>query len=609
MSGPGTSERQAVEAFLAGVSELELGYKLDLGPVFGEIFVMGGFGCGQTDCPQGNDDAGVKRQNAKFGCRCCLVPRTALSNVEPEKTVYPARTHESMASARAYCDSLELKGDREEALREFGLQEKESLYAGLKFDVWLGLPHDPFHLFTIGLTMLSLAHFAASLTEVALRELNWLLKKATPWFWTALSPIQLTAKKGKKKKRKLKGCGEAARCQIQLLPLFISEWFSLDKCNNTFRKALLSKHGTQQNAAHVVCESIKALAWACRCVWSVAFAPGSEATVQAAIQRAKSGMKLCWADVCGISFNFVSNFHAANHASALIRRFGSIRLCSCARGEGKNCELRRVSSHCNHVRPEYDMLLAQNIGWAIKFMIAGGLTHLRLPPGFYSPHLLRVLKEDNRVWEKLIAAATAGDSYVGHHEAETASMPNAQVGTLQQFEAAVDDQCQFLRATIPNRESSLAVVQVGCFFHCLDMGSGLERIGLVTKISIGITDLLSINRCDADINRAKQLKAKFDSVSVGITWLHQREGSEGQIILTLPAHEEKEMHCNSCIMCVCSPAHLVPLCCGGNGASSCAIAREVDPSRPAGCNGFCVGLNHTSASNQGQFFLNKYLAK
>lgn len=388
----------------------------------------------------------------------------------------------------------------------------------------------------------------------------------------------------------------------------------MSKCNSLFKTALVSKHGNEQTAVQMVCNSIKHMALACRCVFAVSFPRGSDEAVQNAVQQAKASMKSCWTDVRGITFKFVSNFHAANHASQLINWYGSIRLCSCARGEGKNCFLRRVSGRCNHTRPEYDMLMAQNIGWAIKYMLAGGWVHIYNYPSYYSPSFLDVLRRKDPVLLKLLEKATAGDSYVGHHEPETLSMTDTNnIGVLRNAQRLQPDQttAYFQHATIPNREKSLSQVQVGGFFTCVDPESNEERVGLVRSITASLSDVAE----SIDHNsKAKEYRLDFGKVEVEVTWMHVTNALHPSELnmLTLPDPNDAAMHAHGLpILCVCSPIHAVPRCEGGAGSSTCAIATAPDQKRPAGCYGFCVGLNHGdgSTNNRGRFVVNKYLAK
>ena len=76
------------------------------------------------------------------------------------------------------------------------------------------MPHDPFHLFVLGLLLKFLSFFAASLTDAALLELSWLLTQAKPHNWCGLNGFELSTSQ-KDHRKKLKGSGEDLRRQIQ----------------------------------------------------------------------------------------------------------------------------------------------------------------------------------------------------------------------------------------------------------------------------------------------------------------------------------------------------------------------------------------------------------
>lgn len=159
-----------------------------------------------------------------------------------------------MESIRAQADSLPTQTAKTELLTAYGLKEDGSIYADLLVDEWDALPHDPFHLWVMGLLSLFLSLVAQSLTSEALSELNWLLYHAKPWFWTGSVPsFQLTAGQGTTR-RNLKGRGEDLRKQIQLLPLVLADWLTFAKFSRrTWGKDLKEKHGSEE----AVCSAVR----------------------------------------------------------------------------------------------------------------------------------------------------------------------------------------------------------------------------------------------------------------------------------------------------------------------------------------------------------------
>jgi hypothetical protein len=223
---------------------------MDLGPTLGHHFVIGGMGLGTTDSPQGNDDAGCKRPNARKGCRICLCPSQSLGTCGEH---HPRRLKALMESIRAAAGTLPTQTAKTDHLNAYGLKECGSLYADLLVDEWDALPHDPFHLWVMGLLSLFLSLVAQSLTADALDELNWLLFHAKPWFWTGSVPtFQLTSGQGTTR-RNLKGRGEDLRKQIQLLPLVLTDWLTFQKFTpRTWGKELKEKHGGEEAACTVM---------------------------------------------------------------------------------------------------------------------------------------------------------------------------------------------------------------------------------------------------------------------------------------------------------------------------------------------------------------------
>jgi hypothetical protein len=131
MSPPGTDPAVAVEPFNAGCKWLQQGHVMDLGPELGSVFAIGGMGVGTTDCPQGNDDAGCKRQNARKGCRICTAPSESTGDCDTE---FPRRLKKNMDDVRSAVSSAATQKERDAILSEFGLREDVSIYNTLAVD-------------------------------------------------------------------------------------------------------------------------------------------------------------------------------------------------------------------------------------------------------------------------------------------------------------------------------------------------------------------------------------------------------------------------------------------------------------------------------------------
>lgn len=81
--GPhGSQLRDFIEPLSVAGRALDKGIILEVGPNrekrFVAFFAMGYFG----DMPQQQGGAGFLRQNATYGCRCCVIPKDAKANLE-----------------------------------------------------------------------------------------------------------------------------------------------------------------------------------------------------------------------------------------------------------------------------------------------------------------------------------------------------------------------------------------------------------------------------------------------------------------------------------------------------------------------------------------------
>ena len=97
---------------------------------------------------------------------------------------FPPRFKSVMDEIRAQAESATTPTEKNSILQKAGLKG-DSIYKDLMFDEWNQIPHDIFHLWVMGLTKKTLSVFSASLTDGALKELNWLLAHAKPEWWSS----------------------------------------------------------------------------------------------------------------------------------------------------------------------------------------------------------------------------------------------------------------------------------------------------------------------------------------------------------------------------------------------------------------------------------------
>jgi hypothetical protein len=173
----------------------------------------------------GNDLPGVRRQNADFGCRMCLIAKASLDQaVTPADNAANARTkftdrQTRAAAAAAAVDAMQV-GAGEKILQQAGISANPSPLAMDGFDEFSQLPHDPFHAEYIGMCMLVLSWFCRSLKKAALPGLNAKLSKMdvpkgcgkpVPWILT---------KGSKAAAPKLKLKAQQVASAVQVIQLF-----------------------------------------------------------------------------------------------------------------------------------------------------------------------------------------------------------------------------------------------------------------------------------------------------------------------------------------------------------------------------------------------------
>jgi hypothetical protein len=323
LAPPGTPPEVASEAFAQGLRDFSFPRVMDLGPKLGKVIVVGGLGVLFVDTPEGQDIIGNMRQNCGCGCRECLCPKDHTDDLEAN---FPLRTDFNMDQVRREAVSAPTKTASADLLKQAGLHERGFLFANLPLNQWEVVPYDVFHLIVIGLLTLLLSIFCTSLEPTALLELNWLLTHARPIHWPVIPLFVLTASSSHTSAyQRLKGCGESVRMQIQLLPLLLASWLDITKFRKlTWRKALITHHGTENAVVIAVRESIFAMANAYSAVFALTMPNTTESisNLQSAVDTGRRLMKSCWSGVRKLSFAKTTNFHSASHISSIARRFG-----------------------------------------------------------------------------------------------------------------------------------------------------------------------------------------------------------------------------------------------------------------------------------------------
>lgn len=250
MVPPGVKPADYLQYFKADIEKLQRGYVMELGKL-GVVWVHGGLGVVEVDMPQGmvptqrspvfcsqrhplvgNDFAGIRRQNATFGCRECFVMDVALDAVVSEvDTLLHGRTQaKDMATRREARDTATARQSvqaGEDVLQAQGVHQQPSVLGGNGFNEFSQIPFDPFHAEYLGMCMLILSWFAMSLTAAALAEVNVRLAKLdvprkcgrlVPWVLSSGS--QTSPKKLKLKAQQLAAAVQvsARGCPVILFP-------------------------------------------------------------------------------------------------------------------------------------------------------------------------------------------------------------------------------------------------------------------------------------------------------------------------------------------------------------------------------------------------------
>ena len=103
-----------------------------------------GFGMAMADLPQGNDMAGIKRQNAEYGCRACKVPQDQLADINFD-IIQNGRYHH--LTNKIYDDIKAAKNNivKKRIAKEHRVCLTPNILDELSRDRYIQISHDPFH--------------------------------------------------------------------------------------------------------------------------------------------------------------------------------------------------------------------------------------------------------------------------------------------------------------------------------------------------------------------------------------------------------------------------------------------------------------------------------
>src|SRR2546423_3412726 len=131
-----------LEGFISDMKELQSGILMTIKNE--QVWVSAGFGMVTADLPQGNDMAGIKRQNAEYGCRTCKVPQSQLSDVDFD-IFQNGRYHH--LTDRIFDEIKDARNitTKKRIAQEHGICLIPNILDDLFRDRHLQTPQDPFH--------------------------------------------------------------------------------------------------------------------------------------------------------------------------------------------------------------------------------------------------------------------------------------------------------------------------------------------------------------------------------------------------------------------------------------------------------------------------------
>lgn len=416
------------------------------------------------------------------------------------------------------------------------------------------------------------------------------------------------------KNQHLKGCGENARKQVQMLPLLLAGWLDGAKFKPKWLAALKQKRSYLARAAsdtdtvQAVVRSVASVAWAYRIVFAQSYI--NDGSAPAAISRAIETMQEhvldTWNGVKDIDLEKVTNLHSATHMDELQRDFGAPSNLDAARGEGAQSRTKRVAQHTQHRHEALDVLEAENAYKAICLLAMGGTRHF--PRGTFSPRLCNVLEKDQTHLIKVLVGSSSGtSSYAGADAGfdltEDRGLVSCAGPTAGPTGEAKSDgggarSCAFARLRLPGREGSCADVVVGEFFFVL-LADGQEHVAQVELTTVPEDAIVP------GAHPSALPRAPVDSAQVVVRRFEPGAAPADACVsiggLDLPLLvDTQQTHRVPCLS-VLRPAHVVPNCPQPCFDCPCGNTTETR----SGCRGHCLALVGRHAPT-GSFILNPY---
>jgi hypothetical protein len=135
--------KDVIKPFIKDIKQLQHGIVMKIGEE--EVWVTGGLGLTTADLPQGNDLAGILRQNANYGCRTCEVFKENLTEIDYDIKKH-GRYHHLTDNYFDYLHQLHDVPSLQTAFaKEHGLCIKPNVLDQLFRDRHTQTPQDAFH--------------------------------------------------------------------------------------------------------------------------------------------------------------------------------------------------------------------------------------------------------------------------------------------------------------------------------------------------------------------------------------------------------------------------------------------------------------------------------
>jgi hypothetical protein len=375
---PDASKEDVHEIFKQQVKELERGVVINLGPIIGDVYVVGGLGLCKTDMPEGQRLCGLKSQGADIHCRKCYKLKGLLNDFDQDaedRTLHgdnEIRSREGVGGITG--------GQHERMMYESGLHYRGPRFEGLACHPYNQTPQDPFHTEYMRIAKYATTNLNACLNENDVKELNEIIDTLQiPMHWGRNIP-QWRANSGKSSEPgSLKWTGGQLGKFIQMSGLILKDFLHADR----FKRSAVQKL-SEQVGPNFIDDIIKSFVLLGRLNKEV-FHPDygyinseldQEVKLNKLVLESRTAFVNVWGHTSKHSFGKTPTVHAAVHYSDTLIDCGGIHLVNVERDETKHGPLRRIINNSNHRALELDMMKWNNAQSSIGFLGAGGGKHL-----------------------------------------------------------------------------------------------------------------------------------------------------------------------------------------------------------------------------------------